>query len=973
MASRSLGTLTIDLIARTGGFEQGLGKAERASGRWRKKTEDDAKAAGVAITRSTAAVAAAAAAAAGSIALLARQGVEVVSAQQNLADSLDTTYDSITALKLAAGDSGLEGLEGSLTRLNRRLGAAEKGAGAAANAVKALNLDLAALSRMTVDERVATIADAIRDSGVSMQRAARFAQDLGFEQREAAKFFTQGGDAIRAYRGEVDRLGLSLSDLDAARVQEAASAMGIFGDLTRAASQQLAVELAPAILTVTDAAKEFAESGDLEKWVGRLHLVADAATVVAVVLGSRVAGAAATTAISFAAATRESIRYQAALARMAGVSTATAIRLTAMGAAARAASASLALVGGPAGAAILAGAGLIYFSSRASSAERESERLQQRIGDLGDSFDDLSRITAASALDDAIRNQELLAEAAEKPLDAISRLTRQQRLTGVSTKESAEAFREFREALNSGADVGEATDRFLASMKPADNLAQAVRRLAKEYEESAAKAQGAADVVDRLRQRLDDLSGAAAAASGEIERSEAYEKLNKQINERLALIGATTEAERLAARISSGSIEGLLDGEAELLIALQRRADEQEAAVKAAEEARRAEESAEKSRLESISQEISAIERAAIVWGMSADEVKLYDLALKGATESQINQAKALLEYTEIQERQAKINEEAAGIAESLRTEEERILASYERRRQIILDNTKITGEAQTELLRRLEEERNEQLLEINGGYWQRYLAAMEDNLMSADQMTANVLENLGRSFGDTFESMIFDAESLGDSFRKMAEGMARSMVNALGEMAGQWLVYQVVKSAAIEETSSLADTEMIANATATAAQAALAAYASTAAIPITGPSAAPAAMAGALSATAPYVAAVTAAVGMAHDGIDSIPKTGTWILEKGERVVTSETSAKLDATLEDIRRNGGGGGVTRIEVINDGSLPAIEGEARMGPDGQMQIIVRAVRRELSNDINNGRGIALDLERRYSMPKKGVI
>lgn len=41
--------------------------------------------------------------------------------------------------------------------------------------------------------------------------------------------------------------------------------------------------------------------------------------------------------------------------------------------------------------------------------------------------------------------------------------------------------------------------------------------------------------------------------------------------------------------------------------------------------------------------------------------------------------------------------------------------------------------------------------------------------------------------------------------------------------------------------------------------------------------------------------------VGMAHSGIDKIPRTGTWLLEKGERVITSNTSAKLDATLERI------------------------------------------------------------------------
>lgn len=42
---------------------------------------------------------------------------------------------------------------------------------------------------------------------------------------------------------------------------------------------------------------------------------------------------------------------------------------------------------------------------------------------------------------------------------------------------------------------------------------------------------------------------------------------------------------------------------------------------------------------------------------------------------------------------------------------------------------------------------------------------------------------------------------------------------------------------------------------------------------------------------------------GMAHDGIDRIPEEGTWLLNKGERVLTEQTSSKLDRTLEDVRQ----------------------------------------------------------------------
>lgn len=62
-----------------------------------------------------------------------------------------------------------------------------------------------------------------------------------------------------------------------------------------------------------------------------------------------------------------------------------------------------------------------------------------------------------------------------------------------------------------------------------------------------------------------------------------------------------------------------------------------------------------------------------------------------------------------------------------------------------------------------------------------------------------------------------------------------------------------------------------------------------------------------AVAATSPQVMSLVSAIsgtgltGMAHDGIDSVPKTGTWLLEQGERVTTAQTSAKMDSVLERI------------------------------------------------------------------------
>lgn len=77
-----------------------------------------------------------------------------------------------------------------------------------------------------------------------------------------------------------------------------------------------------------------------------------------------------------------------------------------------------------------------------------------------------------------------------------------------------------------------------------------------------------------------------------------------------------------------------------------------------------------------------------------------------------------------------------------------------------------------------------------------------------------------------------------------------------------------------------------------------------------------------AVAATAPQVFALVSAIsgaslkGMAHDGIDSVPETGTWLLERGERVMTSDTSARLDGVLSRIESGRmGSGSAPKINI----------------------------------------------------------
>jgi hypothetical protein len=187
---------------------------------------------------------------------------------------------------------------------------------------------------------------------------------------------------------------------------------------------------------------------------------------------------------------------------------------------------------------------------------------------------------------------------------------------------------------------------------------------------------------------------------------------------------------------------------------------------------------------------------------------------------------------------------------------------------------------------------------------WSRWLESAENAFTDFDNLNAQVAEDFTSRFGDAIEGMVFDYENLGDAVSGIADGMARSVVNALGQMAAQWLAYQAVQLVVGKTTQSTAAASMVATAQAQSVMAGLNAFTSTAAIPIIGPPAAPAAAAAAVAATQPMAAAVGsfALAGMAHDGIDSVPETGTWLLQQGERVTTSDTSAKLDRTLDNVQ-----------------------------------------------------------------------
>lgn len=347
---------------------------------------------------------------------------------------------------------------------------------------------------------------------------------------------------------------------------------------------------------------------------------------------------------------------------------------------------------------------------------------------------------------------------------------------------------------------------------------------------------------------------------------------------------------------------------------------------------------------QAIDRQIQALRLQADTLGMTADQVELYRLASEGASDIQLKKAAAALEAVSAYEKQAEAiqlvnaaeeqnNREAASILESLRTEEEQIRESYERRRQIIIDATLLTEQQKNAALLALKQEHDEQMIQANGSYWERYMLAAQENLTSFDELSSVMLESFTGRFGDAFESMVFDSQSLGDAVSNLAQGMARSVVNALGQMAAQWVAYQALQLA-LGKTSEAA---AVAGAVATGSSMA-AAYA---------PAAAMASLASFGANSVPAMAAITStttlAQGMAMMSFDgggytgNGPRSGGLDGKGGFLAMMHPQETVTDHTKQ--RGNGGsaGGVMVNVNLVEDATRAGTV-EKSQNPDGSWDV-----------------------------------
>ncbi len=781
MAGKSLGTLTIDLIAKVGGFVQGMGKAERASQKWSDQVKKDAKEVSSAIIAVGAAAATAAVGIGAAGLSIVKNTAQQVTEADRWAKSLKMSTQDLLSWQYAAEQAGLTGdnIADIFKDINDKVGdAVLNKSGEAAQALDTLGLSAKKLSEQSPDKQLMAISEALQKIP-SQAGKTNILESLGNDLSKMLPLFENNNEKLKQFIQLSKDFGIAPPQED---IDNLVKVNQFFQDI-EASARGLKMEIASGLAKV-----------DLTPLQSGLDDIRDVFTDPAVLQGlSDLVG--------------EAISLAGVVGRIAG------------------------------------GLGTIaaYTRSRIGAVSGNYDAADER--------DIEERIRFLGKRGNQSREQK-------EELDFLNkRLSFLRSIKGTLTPEQIDKGAKGLTSLLSdlGIDTPKSDDYSLG--KGDSNQKQPKAK------------KNATD--NAFKSRLLDLQKQAA--------------LIETTGKKTAKV---TELEKINFDISSGNLKKLPESQKEQLRTAAKVLDARK------EELRTNKENAK------LAEYVSVLNKQNKLVKQGYDN-ELSGLSFGGKDRERMREINSIQQDYETRQEELLNQFQAGDIEESL----------YEKKKTALKKALEERLQIQKDYYHESDDLRNDWQSGISSA-----LADFADSSTDYYQQAADAMTSILGAATDSVSEHLYDVvsgtESMGEAIKGVFADLGQAVIKALVDMAAQWIVYQGVQMLVNKTAQASAIPAMIANAQATALQAQLAAFASTAAIPIVGPGLAPAAMAAAAAVTEPMVAAISAASlsGMAHDGVDSVPETGTWLLQKGERVTTAKTSAKLDATLDRVANQSTGG-----------------------------------------------------------------
>lgn len=253
MASRSLGQLTLDVVANIGGYTAGLDKAEREAKKRAKAIEDAFDGAFSAIGAGFAAMASAGAAALA----IVNQQAEAIAGYQDLAEKIGDTAEAIASLQTAASVSGtsLETVATAANKLNNVLAEGGSGAEDAAKALEAIGIAVDDFIKLSPVERIDAVAQALNNFSEGSEKSVIAMQLFGRAGAELLPFFNDLAD------GSERNIRLTQEQIEAADAYT--KQVAHLKDELNAFTQQQASALIPTLSQVVDLLSQVAKNEEL--------------------------------------------------------------------------------------------------------------------------------------------------------------------------------------------------------------------------------------------------------------------------------------------------------------------------------------------------------------------------------------------------------------------------------------------------------------------------------------------------------------------------------------------------------------------------------------------------------------------------------------------------------------------------------------------------------------------------------------
>ena len=232
---------------------KGFGRLSRETELANTRLAAFARRAGIALAALTAAAGAAGVA-------MIRSGLQTVDAQAKLAQSMQTTVESVQALTWAGELAGVSmgEIEQVTKKLTTRLSEAATASGSAVGALQRLNLTAAGLQALPLDQRIVAIQEALTNLVPEAERAA-VASDL-FGDRAALAFLRIDPATLREAAQDVRDFGVAVSASDAAQIERTGDALARLNLIGLGLTNRLTAAVAPALETVATALADMARA-----------------------------------------------------------------------------------------------------------------------------------------------------------------------------------------------------------------------------------------------------------------------------------------------------------------------------------------------------------------------------------------------------------------------------------------------------------------------------------------------------------------------------------------------------------------------------------------------------------------------------------------------------------------------------------------------------------------------------------------